>query len=217
MKDHISGKTKSIKKQFRKYFGFDFTSVIKACNGDKTAIKLIGEQGRKGRIVQEVAPVIAQSTVDALKGTAVYNKALADIAIEGARSGITIDRSVMNATLANAKYRNDRQEIAKEFVNRRDAEKFRHEATMEYLGIKGEIDKHISTVDTQARISNELNRPILKQVQASEQQEIDITKHLLTYGDKSQLDLLPTKNYVLQEKKKKSLWSGWLRLFGGQD
>lgn len=217
MKDHISGKTKSIKKQFRRYFGFDFTSIIKACNGDKTAIKLIGEKGRKGRIAQEVAPVIAQSTIDALKGTATYNKALADIAIEGARSGIAIDRSVMNATLSNAKYRNDRQEIAKEFVNRRDAEKFRHETTMEYLGIKGEIDKHISTVDTQARLSNELNRPAVKQMQASEQQEMDVTKHLLTYGDKSQLNLLPTKNYVLEEKKKKSLWSGWLRLFGGQD
>lgn len=217
MKDHISGKTKSIKRQFRKYFGFDFTSIIKACNGDKTAIKLIGEQARKGRIAQEVAPVIAQSTVDALKGTAAYNKALADIAIEGARSGIAIDRGVMNATLANAKYRNDRQETAMEFVNRRDAEKFRHETTMEYLGIKGEIDKHISTVDTQARLSNELNRPAVKQMQASEQQEMDVTKHLLTYGDKSQLDLLPTKNYVLEEKKKKSLWSGWLRLFGGQD
>lgn len=217
MKDHIAGKTKSIKRQFRKYFGFDFSSIIKAMNGDKTEIKKLGEQGRKGRIAQEIAPVVTQAAIDAMKGTAAYNKALSDVAVEGARSGITIDRSVMNATLANHKYLNDRQETAKEFVNRRDAEKFRHESTMEYLDIKGEIDKHISTVDAQSRISGELNRPATKQLQASEQQEIDITKHLLTYGNESRLDLLATKNYALDEKKKKKLWSGWLRLFSPQE
>ena len=217
MKDHISGKTKSIQRQFQKYFGFSWKTVVKAANGDKTEIKKIGEQGRKGRIMQEVAPVVAQSAIDALKGTAVYNKALSDVAVEGARSGINIDRSVMNATLANQKYRDDRQQTAKEFVNRRDAEKFRHETTMEYLEVKGEIDKHISTVDAQVRIATEANRPTVKQLQASEQQEIDLSKHLLTYGEKARTDLLPTKNYALDEKKKKSIWSGWLRLFSTQD
>ncbi len=119
----------------------------------------------------------------------------------------------MNATLANQKYRDDRQQTAKEFVNRRDAEKFRHETTMEYLEVKGEIDKHISTVDAQVRIATEANRPAVKQLQAAEQQEIDITKHLLTYGENSRLDLLPNKNYELGEQKRKSIWSGWLRLF----
>ena len=213
MKDHISGKTKSIQKQFQKYFGFSWKSIVQAANGDVAAIKKIGEQGRQGRIMQQVAPVVAQSAVDALKGTAVYNKALSDVAIEGARSGISIDRSVMNSTLANSKYIHDRRETAKEFVNRRDAENFRHQTTMEYLDVKGEIDKHISVVDAQVRIAGEANRPTMKQLQASEQQEIDITKHLLTYGENSRVDLLPNKNYELGEQKKKSIWSGWLRLF----
>lgn len=217
MKNHISGKTKSITKAFRKYFGLGWDVIEKAANGDKAAIKQLGEQGRIGRIAQEVSPVMAQSAIDALKGTAAYNKALSDVTVEGARSGITIDRSVMNATLANQKYRNDRQQTAKEFVNRRDSEKFRHETTMEYLEVKGEIDKHIQTVDAQVRIANEANRPTVKQLQASEQQEIDLTKHLLTYGENSRLDLLPTKNYALDEEKKKSIWSGWLRLFNSQD
>ncbi len=213
MKDHISGKTKSIQKQFQKYFGFSWQSVVKAANGDLGELKKIGEQGRQGRIMQQVAPVVAASTIDALKGTATYNKALSDIAIEGARSGINIDRSVMNVTLANSKYVHDRSETAKEFVNRRDAENFRHQTTMEYLDVKGEIDKHISVVDAQVRIANEANRPTVKQLQATEQQEIDITKHLLTYGENARTDLLPIKNYELSEPKKKSIWSGWLRLF----
>lgn len=213
MKDHISGKSKSIQKQFQNYFGFSWQSVVKAVNGDVSEIKKLGEQGRKGRIMQQVAPVVAQSTIDALKGTATYNKALADVAIEGARSGINIDRSVMNVTLANSKYIHDRRETAKEFVNRRGAENFRHQTTMEYLDVKGEIDKHISVVDAQVRIAGEANRPTMKQLQASEQQEIDITKHLLTYGENSRVDLMPNKNYELSEPKKKSIWSGWLRLF----
>lgn len=217
MKDHISGKTKSIKKQFPKYFGFTLDSVIKAINGDKAEIRKLGERGRQGRIIQEVAPVVVQATVDALKGTAVYNKALSDISVEGARSGVSIDRSVMNATLANKKYYNDRQELAKEFVNRRGSETFRHESTMQYLDIKGEIDKHISTVDAQARILTEANRPAVKQFQANEQQEIDITKHLLTYGEGSRLDLMPQKNYELPEQKKRSIFQRWARLFGSQD
>jgi hypothetical protein len=119
----------------------------------------------------------------------------------------------MNVTLANSKYVHDRSETAKEFVNRRDAENFRHQTTMEYLDVKGEIDKHISVVDAQVRIANEANRPTVKQLQATEQQEIDITKHLLTYGENARTDLLPIKNYELGEQKKKSIWSGWLRLF----
>ena len=213
MKDHISGNTKSIQKQFPKYFGFDFQSILKALNGDVNEIKKLGEQGRKGRIVQEIAPVVSQSAVDALKGTAAYNKALADVATEGARSGVSIDRSVMNATLANSKYRNDRQELAKEFINRRDAEKFRHESTIEYLGIKGEIDKHIAAIDAHARIKGEVNRPAIKNFQSAEQNEIDITKHLLTYGENARLDLLPIKNYELGEEKKKSLLDKVLKLF----
>src|SRR5574339_433632 len=151
MKDHISGKTKSIQKQFNKYFGFDIQSILKALSGDTTEIQKLGELGRKGRIIQAVAPVISQAASDAMKGTAAFNKTLSDVATEGARSGMSIDRSVMKATLANTKYRNDRQQLAKEFVTARDAEKFRHDSTMEYLNIKGEIDKHISVIDTQAR------------------------------------------------------------------
>lgn len=213
MKNHISGNAKSIKKHFEKYFGFTFESVIKAANGDVAEIKKIGEQGRKGRIMQQVAPVVSQSAIDALKGTAAFNKALSEVAVEGARSGLAIDRAVMNVTLANSNYYNSRQENAKEFVNRKEAEKFRHETTMEYLDVKGEIDKHISVVDAQVKIAGEANRPTIKHLQASEQQEIDITKHLLTYGENSRVDLLPTKNYELSEPKKKSIWSGWLKLF----
>ncbi len=216
LKDHVSAKVPTISKAFSKYFGFGLDKVKKAVQGDSKAMEELGELGRQGRLIQVIAPRVAKSAIDAMKGTSAYNKALSDVAATGAKEGLAVDKSVSSAVVSELRYGHEILELATDLANKKTAEDLRHQYQINYLLVVGEVDKHLMGVDEQTRINQVTNKPDLKQLEIHESQQLMYAEHVLDNGELSRLDLLPFKSYTMQAEKKKGLLQGFLSIFGGR-
>ena len=199
IKDHVTPKAKRITGLLEGKYGLGLNTFNKALKGDLAAIKLIGEAGRQGAKTSELAPMLAQAYINLIKGTEEYNKAVSQIVKQGATSAINIDKAASQALLANQKYGHQRSELAAEFLAGKTAENVRHEYSMNYIKLKAYIDKYLTQIDNTARLTEQTNRPELKQIEENYRYEMTATKHLLQHGEDAQIDLLPQREYATVE------------------
>lgn len=199
IKNHIEPNAKRISGILKDKFGLDLSDLDKALQGDKAALKAIGEAGRQGRQIQELMPLLSEAYEHLIKGTEEYNKGVSGILKQGASSAIAIDKAGIQAALANQKYGNQRKESAAELLAGREAEKIRHEYAINYIQLKAYIDTYMSRVDGDGRILDQTNRPQLRQIQEDAKFELNAAKALLSDGEKARLDLMPRRDYVPSE------------------
>lgn len=195
LKDHITPKTRKLNQVLKTKFGVTLEDFTHAMMGDVTKAKKIGELARQGRLSAEFAPKIAQAFQEIINGSTAYNKAISEVLVNAGKSGIEIDKAVINATLANTQYGHKRTELAAELVNARNAENKRHSYQMNYQEIKGYIDAYLVGVDQNTAILDQSRRPELKQIDADEAYQAKVINHVLADGDNSRVDLISQKNY----------------------
>lgn len=196
LKNHVVRKgTMKISGILQGKYGLGLDALNKALQGDKNALKTIGEAGRQGQLTQELMPLLEAAYTDLIKGTEVYNKGVSNILKQGANSAIAIDRSVSQAMLANQKYGNQRKELAAEFSTARTAETARHQYAINYIQLKAYIEQYLTKVDGDSRLIEQANRPEVKQMAEDSRYELAAAKHLLEHGDNARLDLLPRREY----------------------
>lgn len=204
IKNHITPNAKTIAGILQKTYGLDLSDLDKALQGDKQALKAIGEAGRQGRQIQELMPLLLEAYGHLIKGTEEYNKGVSGILKQGASSAISIDKAGIQAELANKKYRNQRTESAAELIAGREAENTRHEYAINYIQLKAYIDQYITTVDGDGRILDQTNRPQLRQIQEDTKFELNAAKALLSEGENARLEFIPRREYVPTESSPKT-------------
>lgn len=197
LKNHVVPKAKRISGLLKGKYGIDLSILDKAIKGDESALQLIGEAGRQGAITQELMPALIQAYLSAIKGTEVYNKGVADIIKQGASSAISIDKSVSGTILSNTKYENKHKELKQDYVAAKQSENTRHMYAVNYIRLKSYIDQHLATVDGDAKLVDQANRPELKQFDENVRYQSLVAKHLLANGDNSQTQLLPRREYAV--------------------
>lgn len=204
IKNHVAPNAKRVSGMLKGKFGLDLSDLDKALQGDKTALKAIGEAGRQGQRVQELMPLLTEAYQHLMKGTEEYNKGVSTILKQGASSAIAIDKAGIQAALANQKYGNQRQESAAELLAGREAEKTRHEYAINYIQLKAYIDTYISKVDGDGRILDQTNRPEMRQIQEDNRFEMSAAKALLSEGENARIDLIPRREYVPSDSSQNS-------------
>lgn len=196
IKNHVSKKAKRINGLLKGKFGFSLADVNKALQGDKTALQAIGEAARQGQMAIEMMPLLEEACTTIQKGTEQYNRSVSNILKQGASSAIAIDKSVSQAMLANQKYVHQRKELAGEFAAARTAEKQRHQYAINYVQLKSYLDQYLAKVDGDAKLLEQTNRPLIKQIEEDKRFEVAAAKHLIQTGDNQRLDLLPNREYI---------------------
>jgi hypothetical protein len=196
IKNHVAPKAKRIGSILKGKYGLDLTALNAALQGDTKSLKMIGEAGRQGQLTQEMMPLLEEAYINLIKGTEVYNKGVSNILKQGASSAINIDKSVMQAMLANQKYGNQRKELAAEFATSKTAETVRHQYALNYIQLKAYIDQYMQRVDGNSKLLEQSNRPELKQIDEDSRYSSALAQHLLTHGDNAQIELLPHREYA---------------------
>ncbi|MBD2364774.1 hypothetical protein H6G36_26990 [Anabaena minutissima FACHB-250] len=202
LKNHVVPKGKRLGQVLGSKFGVTLADFDRAMQGDIASAQKIGELARQGRLSSELAPKLAQAYLEIINGSEAYNKATADILLQAGKSAIAIDKSASQVMLGNTKYAHQRQELAAEFVNSRNAENTRHNYQMNYTQIRGYIDAHLVAVDNQTALLEQSNRPELKQIAADEQLQNRQLNEALSKGENARYDLIPEKNYSTGIKAK---------------
>jgi hypothetical protein len=195
LKNHVTPKAKRIGGILKGKYGLGLDTLNQALQGNQNALKQIGEAGRQGQLTQELMPLLEDAYINLIKGTEVYNKGVSNILKTGASSAISIDKSVMQAMLANQKYGNQRRELAAEFVSGKTAESIRHQYALNYIQLKAYIDQYMQNVDGKSKLLEQANRPELKQIDEDSRYSFAVAKHLLANGDMAQVELLPRREY----------------------
>lgn len=196
IKNHVGVKAKRLSRMMKGKFGIDLSDLDKALQGDREALKLIGEAARQGQQIQELMPMLTEAYGHLIKGTEEYNKGVAAILKQSASSAINIDKATSQASLANSKYENQRKELKAEYIAAAKAELQRHNYAINYAQLKSYIDLYMTGVDGDARLIEQTNRPEIRQIEENNRLEMSAAKALLGNGENTRLDLLPNRQYV---------------------
>ncbi|GBE95702.1 hypothetical protein [Nostoc cycadae] len=195
LKNHITSKGKRLGQALNSKFGVTLADFDAAMNGNIQVAQKIGELAKQGRLSSELAPRLAQAYIEIISGSEAYNKATADILLQAGRSAIAIDKSVSQVMIANSRYGHERKELASEFYNAKLAEDNRHIYQMNLSQVRGYLDAHLIEVDRNTAMTEQFNRPEIKQIAADEQLQQRQLNEALAKGDQARYDLIPEKKY----------------------
>ncbi|MFN6565213.1 MAG: hypothetical protein RMY28_036175 [Nostoc sp. ChiSLP01] len=196
IKNHMKNKGKRVQQRMQKTFGIDTNFLIKCCQGDEDSLRTLGQMGREGALISKLMPKVQAAALSTIKGTEDLNVGIAQIIKQAATSSTAIDRASSDVMLANQRYINDRKELAATFATSKEAESIRHSHAIDYIKLNAYIDRHMMQVDANVRLLEATNKPELRQIDADIARKDKVADHLLKYGDASEVELIPEKNYV---------------------
>jgi hypothetical protein len=195
IRDNVSGYGKDIVKATNKKFDINNALIIKACNGDETALKQLGDMGKTGERLQMAMPAIRENLKAYINGITEYNTSLADIYREGGTGAASIDKAGGDVSLANNKYLNKIEEYKTSLFASLKAENQRHDDSMDVIELKAWIDTQMATVSAKAQMEGISNRPMIAQMQSDRDYESAKINHILQNGSDSDLSLIPRKEF----------------------
>jgi hypothetical protein len=196
LKNHMKTKGRRIQNRMQSTFGIDTAFLIKCCEGDEASLKKLGQMGREGALITKLMPKVQAAALSTIQGTQDLNVGIAQIIKQAASSSIAIDRASADVMLANQRYGNERKELAANFATSKQTESIRHSQTIDYIKLNAYIDQHMMQVDGDIRLLEASNKPELRQIDADLARKERVADHLLKYGDTSQPNLLPEKDYT---------------------
>jgi hypothetical protein len=202
IKDHVTSRSKRITGLMQNKYGLGLETFDKALKGDMTSIQLIAQAGITGARIQELAPMLEEAYLTAIKGTEQYNKSKANIIKTAGSSAIAINKSVAQVSLANTKYTHQLRELKEDYVQQKDLEKLRHGYQINYQVLKHNMDKFFMKVDNNTKAIEQTYRPAVAQLAENTRREMVDIKHVLQYGERANLELLPRREYVTTEPTK---------------
>jgi hypothetical protein len=202
VKDHVTKRSKRITGMMQNKYGLGLDTFDKALKGDMGSIQLIAQAGITGARIQELAPMLEEAYLAAIKGTEQYNKSKASIIKTAGSSGIAINKSVAKVSLSNTKYVHQLRELKEDYIQQKELEKLRHDYQINYQVLKSSMDKFFMKVDNSTKAIEQTYRPAVAQLAEDTRREMVDIKHILQYGEKANLSLLPRREYVTTEEIK---------------
>lgn len=202
VKDHVTKRSKRITGMMQNKYGLGLDTFDQALKGDKGSIQLIAQAGITGARIQELAPMLEEAYLAAIKGTEQYNKSKSNIVKTAGSSAIAINKSVAQASLANTKYLHQVRELKEDYVQQKELEKLRHDYQINYQVLKSSMDKFFMKVDNNTKAIEQTYRPAVAQLAEDTRREMVDIKHILQYGEQANLSLLPRREYVTTEETK---------------
>lgn len=197
LKNHISSlDTKTLQNVLKERFGFGIDDLENALQGNQETAKKLGEFGRQGRFAVKYAPKITQSMLDGIEGTVAVNEATSSLLQAAGKGDTKIRKAGSKTLLANQRFNHDKAEISEEYNAARALEEKRHEYARSYIELRSLYDEYFLSIDEDTRLAEQTYRPELKQLQETQRHNEKLMDHLLQYGDRSQPELLPAKDYV---------------------
>jgi hypothetical protein len=202
VKDHVTKHSKRITGMMQNKYGLGLDTFDKALQGDIGSIQLIAQAGITGARIQELAPMLEEAYLAAIKGTEQYNKSKSNIIQTAGSSAIAINKSVAQVSLSNTKYIHQIRELKEDYVQKKEIEKLRHDYQINYQVLKSSMDKFFMKVDNNTKAIEQTYRPAVAQLAEDTRREMVDIKHILQYGDRANLSLLPRREYVSAEETK---------------
>jgi hypothetical protein len=202
VKDHVTKRSKRITGMMRNKYGLGLDTFDKALKGDINSIQLIAQAGLTGARIQELAPMLEEAYLAAIKGTEQYNKSKSNIVKTAGNSAIAINKAVAQVSLANTKYLHQNRELKEDYVQQKELEKLRHDYQINYQVLKSSMDKFFMKVDNNHKAIEQTYRPAVAQLAEDTRREMVDIKHILQYGEKANLSLLPRREYVTTKETK---------------
>lgn len=196
IKNHMKTKGRRIQNRMQSTFGIDTAFLVKCCEGDEASLKKLGQMGREGALITKLMPKVQAAALSTIQGTQDLNVGIAQIIKQAANSSIAIDRASADVMLANQRYVHERKELASNFATSKQTESIRHSQTIDYIKLNAYIDQHMMQVDGYIRLLEASNKPELRQIDADIARKDKVADHLLKYGDTSQTELIPEKDYT---------------------
>jgi hypothetical protein len=178
IKNHMAKRGKRIQNMMGNTFGIDTAFLIKCW-----------------QLITKLMPKIKDAALNTIQGTQDLNVGLAEVIKQAASSSIAIGKASSDVVLAQQRYQNEKQEIARGFTASKDIEALRHNQTIDYIRLNAWVEKNMMTVDGNVRLLETTNKPELRQIDADLARRDKVAEHLLKYGDVAQPQLIPTKNY----------------------
>ncbi|MFN6475300.1 hypothetical protein [Nostoc sp. DedQUE07] len=196
IKNHMRGKGKLIQGRMQRTFGIDSAFLIKCCEGDEVSLKKLGQMGREGALITKLMPKVQAAALATIQGTQDLNVGLAKVITQAASSSTAIRKASAEVVLAGQRYGNEQQELAATFVTSKKLESLRHTQTIDYIKLNAYIDEHMMRVDGDARQLEASYKPEIRQIDADAARREKVGDHLLKYGELSQPEVIPEKNYL---------------------
>ncbi len=200
-RNHVGKHGKAIRQDLKRAFGVDGDMLDKALAGDEESLKYLGEMSRQGKIALELLPMIEESLITGYQAQEQYNRTQANVLRAGSKAALGIKKARVDVALANQKHGNESKEIAVRLKLGKTSETQRHSFAMGYERLKAFVSAHINQTEQVARIEQTLNQPAVKQIGADADYKLQIAKHYLENGEKSQQDLITRRVYQLPEGK----------------
>ena len=195
IKNHIVPKGKALNSQLSAKFGITLKDFESACLGDLPAIQKIGDLNRQAKFMSEYAPKLKDAYLQIIEGSATYNLALADILKAAGSASLQIDKAANSTALADRKYVHSKIEIGRQYLTDKKSENARHQYQLNYQEIKGYMDAFLVDIDRQSAVSEQSNRPEVKQIETDKTYQGKVINEYLDNGIDARLDLIPQKNY----------------------
>lgn len=164
VKDHVTKRSKRITGMMRNKYSLGLDTFDKALQGDIGSIQLIAQAGITGARIQELAPMLEEAYLAAIKGTEQYNKSKASIIQTAGSSAIAINKSVAQVSLSNTKYIHQIRELKEDYVQKKEIEKLRHDYQINYQVLKSSMDKFFMKVDNNTKAIEQTYRPAVAQL-----------------------------------------------------
>ena len=196
IRDRVSTYAPDLSKATRKEFGISSSLLVKAIEGDDSALKQIGDMGKTGDRILTVMPKIRQDLTDYINGITEYNQSVADILKAGGKGSAAIKKAGSDLTLENTRYNNLIEEYKEQLFANLEAENEKHTDSMDLIKLKAWIDSHMRDVTSNVRFEATSNKPYIAQMQADRDYEKEKALHLLENGSDSDLELIPHKHFT---------------------
>lgn len=195
-RNHVSGKAKTIRKELSRKFNIAEGDIVKALKGDEKAAKRIAQMGIDGERIKKYAPQITEHVLDSIEGTDALNKMWGDIYTQAGKSTLNIESDVAKVELADIDLVDGRTEKAFQFIQDKQLKASRHWSNMEHAIMQAEIAEIEQLANHDYRMEKLENKLPLKQIQADKDYQDAKLDHVLQFGESSQTNLIPKKQYT---------------------
>jgi hypothetical protein len=202
IKNSVGKWGKDISPELQRKFGVTNAEFHKAMQGDERAIKKIGQMANEGEIYTKQAPKVAQRMLQVISGTSAMNQAVTDVSLAAAQATKQIEANGGKVQIANQKLVNERKEQALKHVTQLELNTARHENSLQAIQMEASISETTARVDHNYRMAQLQGKIPLQQMRADKEYQEARTDHLLEYGDKSRLSLIPKREYETNFVKK---------------
>lgn len=204
IKDRVTGSNGSyrLNEVMDRNYGVNTKLLTSALLGNRQSLRKVASMATQGQTIQQLAPLVDKAMLDIMGGTEALNNTLATSLMSAGKGGLTIEKQLMDVALEALEYDTGKREALTTYNNSRQLINLDHEHFMRYVALKQFFDIEFTNIDQKDKLQKLMNQPKLKQLQADIAYDLELNKHILTYGHRRNEQLITRKRY----DRRSSFW-----------